>query len=350
MIRLIGLLTKLLRRGYGTQLTRVAMLIVAILSFSASGFLYFELYERPDLTWSDALWWSVVTMTTVGYGDLFPQTWQGRFLIGFPTMIFGISILGYLLSVTATVFIEAKEKELRGMSGVLVRDHILVIHFPELSRTRALITELRADPKTARTPIVLIDPHLEHLPESLADLGVRFVRGEPSKQETLEQANFRAAKSAIVLARNPLDPSSDHHNLAVVLMLEQLHADITSVVECVDAEYVELFTHAGADDVICLERLGSSLFVHEILDSGIQRVLLELTSNAFGQQLYMVPIQSLRTWRYGELETHLRERQILPMGLKRGRDVKLNPGADETVERGDMAVCIAARRPEAVAG
>ena len=87
------------------QYTRAVILFLALVLYSATGYLYFELSGNPELTWGDAFWWSVVTMTTVGYGDFFPSTTLGRMLVGVPTMLMGIGILGYILSVTATAML-----------------------------------------------------------------------------------------------------------------------------------------------------------------------------------------------------------------------------------------------------
>ena len=79
--------------------------------------MYFELDERPDFEWHNAIWWSFVTMTTVGYGDWAPITPNGQFLVGLPTMLVGVSVLGYILSLLASLILETKIKELKGMTA-----------------------------------------------------------------------------------------------------------------------------------------------------------------------------------------------------------------------------------------
>ncbi|HLZ18455.1 MAG TPA: potassium channel family protein, partial [Smithellaceae bacterium] len=104
---------------------RIIALIIAVLLYGMTGFLYFELPGNPELTWLDGLWYTVVTMTTVGYGDFFPKSAGGRFLVGWPVMIFGIGLLGYVLSVVATTLITVKNKEIKGMSSFKLQDHLV---------------------------------------------------------------------------------------------------------------------------------------------------------------------------------------------------------------------------------
>jgi voltage-gated potassium channel len=345
---MMRLLLSLFRRALVTkrsQALKVLLLTALLVTFSSSGFMYFELAEKPDLLWADAFWWSIVTMTTVGYGDFFPVTPGGRYLIGIPTMLFGISILGYLLSTLATFLIEERSKELKGMSELAVRDHILIIHFPGTARVQAVLAELRRDPKTKDAAVVLIDVALEELPDSLAAAGVRFVRGDASKESTLERACFRDARFAIVLSRDPNDPSTDNANLAAALTLEHLHPGIFTVAECIDPEHVELLYKAGCNAVVCLTALATNLVVHELLDPGVQKVIGEATNNLSGQSFYMVTVASAGAATYAEARHVLEERGCAALGLEQNGKVVLNPEARMPLHDGDRVVCIAHTRP-----
>lgn len=346
---MIRLLFSLFRRVVVTkrnQALKVVLLTTLLVAFSSSGFMYFELAEKPDLAWGDAFWWSFVTMATVGYGDFFPTTTGGRYLIGIPTMLFGISILGYLLSTLATYLIEARSKELKGMSELAVHDHILIIHFPGMARVQAVLAELRNDPKTKDAPVVLVDAALEELPEPLADAGLRFVRGDASKESTLERACFRQARFAILLSRDPNDPGTDDANLAAALTLEHLHPGIFTVAECIDPERVELLYKAGCDAVVCLTALATNLVVHELLDPGVQKVIGEATNNLSGQSFYMVAVASAGKANYAAARTLLEARGCAALGLEQKGKVVLNPEPKTALHDGDRVVCIAATRPE----
>jgi len=58
----------------------------------------------------DAIWWAVVTVTTVGYGDLFPTTTTGR-LIGIGLMLVGIGFISVLTATIASIFVKSDRRE-----------------------------------------------------------------------------------------------------------------------------------------------------------------------------------------------------------------------------------------------
>jgi len=327
---------------------KVAVAILAILCYSASGYMFFEIEAKPDLTWADAFWWSVVTMTTVGYGDFFPETNYGRFLVGLPTMIFGISILGYLLSAVATRLIEAKSKELKGMKQIKEHNHILLVHFSDLEWVVQLIDELRTDPATAEKAIVLIDNDLDELPPQLDERGIRYVRGHPARKHTLEKANCEEATHAIILSKDRKDPRSDDLALAVAMSIEALHPDVHTVAEAVQPESIEILRRTGCDSVVCASKLSTALLVQELIDPGVQQVVAELTSVRKGQQIYVLAITAMKDWSLEELQTWLSERSLLLIGLKRGRHILLNPDEDTELTERDAAIFIGSVRPATV--
>ena len=69
--------------------------------------------DGPIQTYSDALWWAAATVTTVGYGDVFPKTSAGRG-IAFLLMLIGITMFGVLTARAAAIFVEADEEDHQG--------------------------------------------------------------------------------------------------------------------------------------------------------------------------------------------------------------------------------------------
>ena len=330
------------------EIRKVILLFSALIALGAVGYRFFEGAVDPELSWNDAIWWSIVTMTTVGYGDYFPTTAYGRYLVAIPVMFVGIGILGYLLSVTATALIESRSKELKGMTNLHVEYHVLVVNFQSDGRNLEIVKELREDSKTKDLAIVLVDDHLDELPPELGKLGVRFVKGNPSRESVLRRACVDKARYAIVLAPEVDQVRSDDHTLAAVLTIESINPNIFTVAECLDPERVELMRRAGCDSVVCVSGLASSFLVQEVCDPGMHSVVNELMSNKFGQQVYIVPVEQMQNWEFSELQAHLSQKGYLVLGVQRGSEALLNPRNAYKIEASDHVICMGSHRPAPV--
>ncbi|MCC7370351.1 MAG: potassium channel family protein [Chloroflexi bacterium] len=95
--------------------------------------------EGPIQTYPDALWWAAATVTTVGYGDVFPKTAAGRG-IAFLLMLVGISVFGLLTARVAAFFVQENEHEVDHHGQKL--DEVLT----RLERLEAALKDLTAQP------------------------------------------------------------------------------------------------------------------------------------------------------------------------------------------------------------
>lgn len=325
---------------------RVLVLLTAVIAYGTTGFLYFELPAKPDLKWADAVWWTLVTITTIGYGDFFPTTLGGRFVVAVPCMMFGIGLLGYVLSLSASALVEAKNKELRGMSKVDATGHVVIVNYPGLGKVMRVIEELcHPTALGAGTHVVLVDDDLTELPPELLGRHVHFVRGNPARDETLSRANIDAAAYAIVLSKEPGLARSDDRNLAITLAIEGRSGKPHTVVECVDMETEELLRKAGCDSIVCTSRFDAYFVSSEALAPGTQAVVDELVSNATGQQIYITAVTVGTPFR--ALAEACRARGHVAIGIRRDRKPMLNVADDFVVQKGDEVVSIGPSRLEA---
>lgn len=100
---------------------------------------------RPGATitgFGDALWWSAATVTTVGYGDLYPTTFAGR-LVALALMVTGIALLGVVTAALASWFVERIEqvREAEAETGATV-DQLMA----EVRQLRREVRELSGGP------------------------------------------------------------------------------------------------------------------------------------------------------------------------------------------------------------
>ena len=104
------LIREFLNNRGGSALLTIFLLIIVLLEFAGIAILGVE-KNAPNgniKTPSDAIWWIIVTVTTVGYGDRFPVTNLGR-IIGVLVMAVGIGLVGTLTGFLANVFLAPKK-------------------------------------------------------------------------------------------------------------------------------------------------------------------------------------------------------------------------------------------------
>lgn len=322
---------------------RVLILMAVIILYGTTGFLYFELPANPDLSWLDGFWYTLVTIATVGYGDFFPKSPGGRLFVGVPIMLFGIGILGYALSIVASVLVTSKTKEIKGMASFNLKEHLVIFNFAGLAKVERVIEELKLDSSVDTDSIVLIDEDLDELPIELQRKGVHYVRGNPTRDETLMRANIDLARHAIILTRNPLDPASDNLNVAIALAIEGRNHHVNTVVECIDPESEELLRKAGCDHVVCNSRFDAHFISQELLNPGIQAVLGDLLAAGHGQQFYLIPVSS--SGSVEELSRRCKDQGHILVGLSTAEHkIQLNPSAQERVSSGARLITIGPKR------
>jgi voltage-gated potassium channel len=71
------------------------------------------LVDKQDFpTFGDGVWWAIVTIGTVGYGDIVPQTAWGR-VVGSVVIVGGVTFIAFLTAVVTSTFVSAAEREAR---------------------------------------------------------------------------------------------------------------------------------------------------------------------------------------------------------------------------------------------
>jgi len=349
VIRLLFKFIKITRNTFDDRWGVIFLFLFSMLVYATSGFMYFEHEAYPKnndgaiLTWEDAIWWAIVSMTTVGYGDYFPTTTLGRLLVGLPTMLIGVAILGYILSALAAILMENKLKELKGMSTSELGKHIIICRFFGLTSSMQLIQEIRQDSQTEETPIIIIDENLNELPRELAELDVTFIKGDPASDSVLERANLAEAESVILQAELADTENSDLKNLAIALNIEKQHPEINTVVHCLNPDNIRLFERCGCDSVVCIIKLVNQVIVQELQDSGVHKMVSELTSNTFGKQFYVTDIPSGSS-TFGDVKTAMEKNDSLAIGIRRAGQNIMAPKGTFGIESADQVISIGSTR------
>ena len=251
--------------------------MVVILVLAALGFAYFEATtQAEDVGFFEGLWWAVVTLFTVGYGDFVPKTWPGR-LLGIGVMASGIGLVSAVTGLMASWLVERRLEKQRGKRAIMTHGHVLILGWNAHGLT--LLESLRQQMSLAQAPVVLvadIDPARYEEIADASGLGGRlqFVRGAASAKAVLERANPADALMAFLLAAEDIPPSeADNANVLAALTLRGLTRELPLYAEALQAPNREHLLRAGVTKCLSRDELvgkalgfvGSHPVMHEFL-------------------------------------------------------------------------------------
>lgn len=292
---------------------------------------------EPGTPLRDWIWWSVVTVTTVGYGDVAPSSTGGR-LIGVVLMLFGIGVLSLFTATIAGYFVEVKLKKERGMGALLLKDHIIICEWNH--RAEAIHSELRSDARSAKVPIVLLAV-IDAKP--IDDDLLHFIHGEVT-EDNLGRANIETARTVIILGDEKLDPGArDAKVVLSTLTVEALNPETHTLVEVVREENARHCRRAHADEIIVVNQFSSRLIASAAVDHGISKVMSELLSATYGNDLRRVPVPpALAGCSFLEVFTEMkRSNSSIVLAVQSDGIVATNPALDSRVEPADHLIVIA---------
>jgi voltage-gated potassium channel len=215
------------------------LLIVTTITW-VDGASYSDSQGDDPLTFIDALYYSTVTVTTTGYGDIVPATQEARLLTTIVVtpirVLFLILLVGTTLQVLAdqSLFNRRRRKWQKSLTG-----HTVICGFGIKGRS-ALLYLSNHDPDQLA---VAIDESEEAL-EAANDAGAGGIRGSSLETETLRAAGVESAAKVIVAL------NSDDDSVVTVLRVKELNPSVKIVASCREQKNEELLFSSGADEVI----------------------------------------------------------------------------------------------------
>ncbi|AZR74567.1 hypothetical protein BBF96_14925 [Anoxybacter fermentans] len=284
--------------------------------------------------YGDALWWILVTMTTVGYGDLYPVTTGGRIIAVF-VMLAGIGLLTVIIGVFASAIQTINLRKEMGKLITSFKDHIIICGWSE--KAVHIIRELHSEKVVGDNPVVLV-ADLETNPFENDNL-VHFVRGRIDSDDVLKRARVDRARSAIVLNEDGEDATT----VLACLTIRKLNPDIYIVAEVSKSENRSHFETARVNEIIVNSEINSRLLLRSALHCGIAQVIEELTTATHGNEIYKMEIKE--KWvgqKFGEMYMQFYNNyDAILLGLIRSGEVITNPDREMVLKSRDELVYIA---------
>ena len=303
----------------------------------------------------DLLWYSFITMTTIGYGDIYPITLLGR-IVTIPFTLISLTCFGGVISILGAKLIVRHERRMKGLTQLNVDGHVILVDCSEDIRKKEIIARiiesLRQDWETESWPIVIIAQGYEQLPDPLSDFSnVYFCQGSVTTALPYNRANISSAKVAIILGRSSQDAQIDDAiSLAALQVIKYLNPRIEVRAECENLEHEPLFRAAGCESVINMRALESHIIAKSVVDPDIAPVILQMLNPSVGNTLHTIRQTNLEGVTFGSVETALEEdeEQIMTIGLSKYSQKQhlLNPDNETTIEMKDKLIVLATKRPK----
>lgn len=230
--------------------------------------------EDPGInTLSDAIWFSIVTMTTVGYGDISPVTEQGKW-ISYLFIVASLGVLGFLIGRISNLITEIHESRRLGYNGTTFMNHVVIIGWDRFAQN-VLDQLVASNIKVA----VIMDQRsqLELVSENYDREQVYFLLADYHNFEMARKARVEGA--SIVFVNLP----DDTEKLVYLMNSKQFYyRDINYGVVVNDDELIPAFETAGASVVLSRDEFDAKLTASFIFEPEVAKYTEQMVSGSKG--------------------------------------------------------------------
>ncbi len=248
----------------------VAMAVVVI-----GGTLGYWLLGNGDWSLGDCLYMTIISVTTVGYGEVLPGMAEhpGGRPFTIVLLVFGTGILVYFASTVTGFIVEGelknllatrkREKRIRRM-----KDHIVVCGAG--STGRHIIEELLRSGGTSVVAIDRDEATLLALAEAHPKSSFNYLVGDATDDAIHEAAGMATSRGVVAAL------SADKDNLYVVVSARQLSGTTRIIARCSELSHVDKIRRAGADSVVSPNHIGGMRMVSEMVRPAVVKFLDEM--------------------------------------------------------------------------
>lgn len=301
----------------------VLFLLISVVVFGSASFAYFE--GDAVGIW-DALYWVIVTITTVGYGDFYPGTLGGRVTFVL-VALGGMGTIAYVVEQLVAITTKSQLDKLFGLGRVKMKDHTIIVGWN--AKTEEAIRELESEDEE----FLVVGSPSEMNGAELDALKIPHISGDPTKSDTLNRCSVKDAKTMII----PIENDSD--TIMIALAARKLNRDLKIVATCETREHVEMMREAGINHIISYAEISGRLLAHAVMEPVVVNFIMDATTSVEGFDLKQIRIEGKR--KLSEVPIEEMDKVI---ALCKDGKFMINFEGDVALDDGDHLVLISSTR------
>ncbi|RXG29835.1 potassium channel family protein [Leeuwenhoekiella palythoae] len=313
------------------------LLIISMLMLGVFGFRFLAEY-----TWTDAVYMTMITISTVGFGEVQPLNDSAKIFTVILILV-SVIVLGYAISIITEYILSRSNFELIKQRSVQkkidsLNNHVIVVGFGRNGKQAAQKLT------TYGRPFVVIERDEEIVNKFHSDQ-ILFVTGNANEDEVLVQAGVKRASTLI----SALPDDSD--NLFVVLSARQINPDLKIISRASEETTYQKLKFAGADNVIMPDKIGgdhmASLVVVPDLVEFLDNLQVATEGRVNVQQVTFEAVcPDLKTRSIRDIDLRNKTGCSIIGYKSADGDYIINPEASLKLERGCILIVIG--RPEQI--
>ena len=312
------------------ELYTLLLLLVFIVSVSGIAIYVFEEDKNPNITSIfDAFYWALVTISTVGYGDISPVTSYGRAISIF-IIISGIAMISFVTSVIVSAFSEKLDelKENRIIEQINRNERFIIIcGYGQMTKM------FLSQEKDLGDYYVIIDKDADAVKEAVKD-GYKAIHDDASRDEVISKFNLDYASISVLCLTN-----NDVENIYIALNAKSLSPKIRVIARASDEKMQKKYQLAGVDHILLPNQVTSMMLftaiAKPVMYNGIHAILTG-HNVAHMDEIVVSECAKLIGKHIGQID--FKPLKILFIGIQKGENgpFVFNPKKDCIVQESDI--------------
>lgn len=305
-----------------------SLFLFALLGAGTAGYMVIEGWN-----WVDGLYFTFITLTTIGFGEIHELSTTGRFFT-ILIAVFGIGSVAFIATRSAQLLLTSQRLRERHMIKKIERmkNHYVICGYGRIG------SRIAEDLHRSNRPFIVIDHSAEQI-EELRERGFLFVEGDAEDEETLRAAGLESARG-IILAL-----PEDSANVFVTLIAREMNPDLFILARTNYHRNRRKLLHAGADKAISPDEIGADRMAQVILRPQVDRFMDQvLRAGALGLIMDQVTVQEGAPIAGKSLaESNFRQQfdaVVIAVIDGESQDMRFNPNARDTIDENDTLIVL----------